>query len=289
MPLLNETSQTYYGGNSHGGYQFISLENLVSQFMIAYVGDGKEIRSAKRTEVAYHAQRALQEMSFDTLVSSKTQELTIPASLTIVLPQDYVSYSKLTWSDSSGVEHIIYPTSKTSNPISPTQNSDGDITFSASEMNLNTNSSTWDKYKSVTPSDNTSNNYMDNDYWLLDGKRYGLDPQHAQINGSFFIDQVSGRIHFSSNIAGKTVILRYVSDGLGTYEEMVVHKFAEEAMYKSIAYAILSSTVNIRRDVIERYRKERFASIRKAKLRLSKINLEEISQVLRGKSKQIKH
>ena len=51
----------------------------------------------------------------------------------------------------------------------------------------------------------------------------------------------------------------------------------------------LSSSVNIRRDVVERYRKERFASIRKAKLRLSKINIEEIAQILRGKSKQIKH
>ena len=85
------------------------------------------------------------------------------------------------------------------------------------------------------------------------------------------------------------MIIRYISDGLGTDQEMIVHKFAEEAMYKSIAYAILSSSVNIRRDVVERYRKERFASIRKAKLRLSKINIEEIAQILRGKSKQIKH
>ena len=70
---------------------------------------------------------------------------------------------------------------------------------------------------------------------------------------------------------------------------MQVHKFAEEAMYKHIAYAILSTRSNIPEYIINRYRRERFATKRVAKLRLSNIKLEEITQVLRGKSKQIKH
>ena len=41
--------------------------------------------------------------------------------------------------------------------------------------------------------------------------------------------------------------------------------------------------------VINRYKKERFAETRKAKLRLSNLKLEEITQIFRGKSKQIKH
>ena len=83
--------------------------------------------------------------------------------------------------------------------------------------------------------------------------------------------------------------LEYISDSLGTDAEMKVHKFAEEAMYKWIAYAILSTRNNIPEYVVARYKKERFAEIRKAKLRLSNIKLEEITQILRGKSKQIKH
>ena len=94
----------------------------------------------------------------------------------------------------------------------------------------------------------------------------------------------------SSNISGKTVILDYISDSLGTEGEMQVHKFAEEAIYKHIAYAILSSSSNpIHQQLAPRFKKERFAETRKAKLRLSNIKLEEITQVLRGKSKQIKH
>jgi hypothetical protein len=121
------------------------------------------------------------------------------------------------------------------------------------------------------------------------GGRYGLDPQHAQANGSFYIDNILGKIHFSSNISGKTVILDYISDSLGTNAEMQVHKFAEEAMYKSIAYAILSTRINTQEYIVKRYKKEKFAETRKAKLRLSNIKLEELTQILRGKSKQIKH
>jgi hypothetical protein len=86
------------------------------------------------------------------------------------------------------------------------------------------------------------------------------------------------------------VILDYISDSLGTDEEMQVHKFAEEAMYKWIAYAILStSSSQMHQQLAPRFKKERFAAIRQAKLRLSSIKLEELTQILRGKSKHIKH
>ena len=34
----------------------------------------------------------------------------------MMLPEDYVNYVKLTSSDSAGIEHILYPAIKTSNP-----------------------------------------------------------------------------------------------------------------------------------------------------------------------------
>ena len=155
------------------------------------------------------------------------------------------------------------------------------------------NSSTWNNYKSQDPSENSINEYQDyenNVYWPNEGERYGLEPSHSQTNGSFYIDPRLGRIHFSSNISGETVILDYISDSLGTEEEMQVHKFAEEAMYKHIAHAIIStSSLPIHQQLAPRFKKEKFAATRQAKLRLSNIKLEELTQILRGKSKQIKH
>ena len=215
----------------------------------------------------------------------------------MILPHDYVNYVKLTFKDSAGIEHIIYPTSKTSNPFNPKQNSDGSFSFDPDDDGIEDredlipeqNSDTWDSYKSATPSENNKDSYIDNTYWTSNGQRYGLDPQHAQVNGSFFIDELKGLIHFSSNMNGKIITLKYISDSLGTDKEMKVHKLAEEAMYKWIAYAILSTRANTPEYVINRYKKERFAETRKAKLRLSNIKLEEITRILRGKSKWIKH
>jgi|TARA_R110000824_G_scaffold16956_6_gene69516 hypothetical protein len=291
MGLLdNQTGQAYYNGSDHGGYQFVSLEDIINQFIVAYVGDDKLLSKVKRTDVAFHAQRALQELSFDTFKSCKAQEITVPASLQMTLPQDYVNYTKISWVDSAGIKHLLYPASKTSNPTKPTQASDGSYTFDASgNLLTDSESTTWSNYKSGTPSEN-QDDYQDDTYWPMDGSRFGLDPQHAQANGSFYIDTQPGKIHFSSNINGKTVILDYISDSLGTDAEMQVHKFAEEAIYKHIMYAIISTSSNpLHQQLTPRFKKERFAETRKAKLRLSNIKLEELTQILRGKSKQIKH
>jgi len=159
---------------------------------------------------------------------------------------------------------------------------------SLSPANGDGNSTAWNNYKSNASSEN-QDDYQDDTYWPMNGSRYGLDPQYANVNGSFYIDCMSGKIHFSSNIAGKTVILDYISDSLGTNEEMQVHKFAEEAMYKWISHAVMAGRINIPEYQVNRFKKERFAAIRTAKLRLSNIKLEEITQIMRGKSKQIKH
>lgn len=281
MGLLNQTESQYYSGSEYGGYQFVSLEDIISQFNIVYVGESKLISKVSRTDVAFHAQRALAEFSFDTFKSIKAYEITVPATLKMPLPQDYVNYVKLTWSDEAGIEHVIYPTDKSSNP---TRFTDG----TASEGG---DSTTMVNFKAQTPAENANFDYdyddqVDN---LSEGQRYGIEPALAQTNGSFFISDKDGYIHFSSNLVGDTVVLKFISDSLGTDSEMKVHKFAEEAMYKQIAYAILSTRANTPEYVVQRYKKDARASKRQAKLRLSNIKLEEITQILRGKSKHIKH
>tara|TARA_R110002110_G_scaffold133308_1_gene315591 strand:+ start:721 stop:1596 length:876 start_codon:yes stop_codon:yes gene_type:complete len=291
MGLITQTGQQYYSTASptpFGDYQFTSLEHIINQFIIAYVGEDKIIAKIKRTDVAFHAMRALQELSFDTFKSIKSQEILLPPSLTMVLPQDYVNYVKFSWSDASGIEHVIYPAAKTSNPLQIQQSDAGTYLYDGTALDTDNTSTTNANYQAQTASQ--SNDDMDdNGYWLMNGSRHGLDPQYSQVNGSFFIDENTGKVHFSSNIAGKTVIIKYISDSLGTDAEMKVHKFAEQAMYSHIAYAILCARSNVQEYVIQRFKKQRFADTRKAKLRLSNIKLEELTQILRGKSKQIKH
>ncbi len=155
------------------------------------------------------------------------------------------------------------------------------------EANADRSSTARNSYNSSATQEN--NNNEDDTYLPMGGNRYGIEPQYAQSNGTFYVDNRMGKINFSSNISGKTVILDYISDSLGTDDEMQVHKFAEEAMYKCIAYAILSTRANTQEYIIQRFKKERFAAMRTAKLRMSNIKIEELTQILRGKSKWIKH
>jgi hypothetical protein len=74
MGLLDGTTQSaYYSGNDFGNYQFVSLDDIITQFQIAYVGEGKIIPKIKRADVAFHAQRALQE---DCSASNTTNDIT---------------------------------------------------------------------------------------------------------------------------------------------------------------------------------------------------------------------
>jgi len=512
MGYINNTDFDYYEAGDLGGYQFVSLDDIISQFMIVYVGDEKIINNVSRTDVQFHAYRALAELSFDTLRSVKAQQIDVPPSLTMMLPKDYVNYTQISWVDSAGIKHPLYPTNDTSNPFQITQDDDGSydynidtssqfklnkqngwtrnakgltgivvgdnllspkedfntiiqrphnfnkvtqvasfvthcykaidvtdfevFTFQAnvstvaastqtidtavqythgisgstvngatgtfntppttvrvglssqppsgfvtttkmggqpitpnllpdyfdigylewsagvengvkisdaidvssiqgevyltiisialweendaedakaistvlgvestvSSITLNSalpigklstpnefESSTWTNYKANTPHENQTEDYEDDTYWPQQGERYGLEPTRAQINGSYYIDQRLGKINFSSNIAGKTVILDYISDSLGTDGEMQVHKFAEDAMYKWITYGVLASKLNVPEYIVQRAKKEKFASTRQAKLRLSNLKPKELIQILRGKSKQIKH
>jgi hypothetical protein len=301
-------NEEYYSGNyqtEHDGqyaYRFLTLDDIINNFIVAYVGDDKIIPKARRVDISFHAMRALQELSYDTLKSILSQEIVVPASLKMMLPSDFVNYVKLTWSDASGIEHVLYPAAKTSRPIKIDQNTDGSYNFLAGDIKTSKNDkvnvipTTSTNYSSTTPSENQKDDYnLDSDTFDLNlGQRYGIDPQHAQVNGSFFIDEVEGNIHFSSNISGKTVILKYISDGLIDENKIKdgsinVHKFAEEAMYKQIAYAILATRINTSEQLVHRFKREAFAAKRNTKLRLSNIKIEEIAQIMRGKSKNIKH
>ena len=122
--LTGQTQQIYYSGNTYGGYQYISLEEIIDNFTAAYVGEGKILQNVLKADVSFHAHRSLAELTYDTLRSCKSQEIEVCPNLKMPLPQDYVNYVKLTSVDSNGIEHILYPTSKTSNPFSIEQDDD---------------------------------------------------------------------------------------------------------------------------------------------------------------------
>lgn len=289
--------------DNYGGYAYTSLEDVITNFMIGYVGAGKLIPSAKTTDVMFFAKRGLQEFSYDTLKSIRSQELTVSPNLGIVLPQDYVNYVNVSWIDNQGVKHIIYPTTLTTNPYeTPSQDRQGIPIQDNVEENIDTTSLTEEKWakndlKEINDaksnltgmllSDGLGYPGMYGDNYL--GQRYGLQPETSQINGWFTINERTGKMSFSSDLAGRIIVLEYVSDGLGYDADMKIPKLAEEALYAHISHAIIASRINQPEYVVQRLKRERSSKLRNAKIRLSNIKLNEFVQIARGKSKWIKY
>jgi hypothetical protein len=285
--------------NNYGSYEYISLKDVVNNFMVAYVGMDKLIPRIKRSDVIFHAKRGLQEFSYDTLKSIKSQELTVPAGLGVPIPQDYVNYVRCSWVDNSGIQHIIYPVNNlTSSPYElpiqdttgiPTQNSFGGNNLASQSITEERWASADDNNITGEIDDNNPNTFR-GDWWKLTyGQRYGLEPQTSQFNGWFQINEREGKFTFSSDIAGKIIVLEYISDGLAYDMDSKVPKMAEDALYAHINHSILSTKANTQEYIVQRYQRERSAKLRNAKIRLSNIKLGEIVQVMRGKSKWIKH
>ena len=292
-------ANNYYSDASlHGNYQFLTLQEVVKTFMATYVGVGKICENVRSSDVSFHAGRALQEFNYDTLRSIKSQEVTVGNDLQLILPRDFVNHVKLSYSDSAGVKHVLYPARHTSNPLDIGQDlttTNNDFTFTGNALDTDTSSETMANFKASTPVENQNDDYEDEVYKYMTDERYGIEPEHAQINGSYFIDYANGKIHFGSILAGKTLVLDYISDGMNAADlggvpsgSAIVHKFAEEAMYKHILYGCLSAQAQPH-PMLATIKKERFAETRKAKIRLSNIKIEELAQIMRGGSKWIKH
>ena len=125
---------TYYNGSNLGEYQFISIKEIIANFQAAFVGEGKVLENVLSGDVRFHAYRALQELHYDTVRSCKSQEIEVCSSLKMPLPHDYINYVKLAFIDNNGIEHVLYPASKTSNPFAIQQKADCSYEFEEGDL-----------------------------------------------------------------------------------------------------------------------------------------------------------
>tara|TARA_R110000764_G_scaffold70665_1_gene145946 strand:+ start:886 stop:2139 length:1254 start_codon:yes stop_codon:yes gene_type:complete len=289
--------------DNYGGYQYLKLNNIVSNFMVGYVGKDKLLPTVKRTDVIFFAKRTMQEFSYDTLKSIKSSELNIPPSLTLPLPQDYVNYVRTSWVDQLGVQHIIYPTNNltTSPYYTQLQDANGIPTQDNFGNDTEGTSITQERWHGASGSEinrrfdnadlNSGINPYDYNYGTLNGygQRYGLEPSISQSNGWFNLNERENKLSFSGGLANQLIVFEYISDGLAYDLDSRVPKMAEDAMYASILYSIIAGRINQPEYVVQRLKKDKSAKLRNAKIRLSNIKIEEITQVMRNKSKWIKN
>jgi len=282
-----------------GYYRRTNLNDIINNFIVAYVGDGKVLTKVPRYEVAFWAQRSVQEFSYDVFHSEKAIEIQLSSTLQMSLPSDYVNYIKISYTDGSGVQRTILPSAVThaNKGVAQDENyhylydQEGNIIFAET-------SETIDRYqKSNTTTERSEaldyyNGFFQTDSFGYFGSRYGLTPQFANINGTFVLDLNAGQIYFDSSFSTDMYItLTYVSDGLGQngdFDNVLVPKLAEDAVYASMLYN-LSKLRPSAAGGVALYKKEAYAKMQNAKIRISNMKIEEMTNIFRNKAKWIKH
>lgn len=303
------TEYQYYENNGNapedanwGSYQYVSLYDIVNNFMLMYAGNHSLVNNEERYKILFHAKRAIQELNYDAFKELKVLELDVCDTLRYVLPPDYVNWVRISlYKD--GVLRPLTENIQTNWSDAYLQDNNCRILFDHDGNILKPSTSTIDMQriegtkKSIylneqSPYNDREGYCVDGD-WYFDygiGAQYGLNTETANFNPTFKINKKAGVINFSSDMAGELCILEYVSDGMegGDDSQISVNKLFEEYVYAYVQYAILNAKFGVQEYVVARARKRSYALLRNAKLRISNIHPGRLIQNIRGMDKWIK-
>jgi len=299
----------YYENNGNipenanwGSYQYVSLEDIVNNFLLIYQGNHSLVNNEPRYKILFHAKRGIQELNYDAFKETKVLQLDVCDNLRFVLPPDYVNWIRISmWANGT-----LFPLTENIQAISSDaylQDNNCRILFDVDGNILRPQDSPID----ISRFDNTKRSiylnqgspYNGQEGWNIDGAwyfgwtigaRYGLNTETANQNPTFRVDQKAGVINFSSGMAGRSCILEYVSDGLynGDNSSVTVNKLFEDYIYAYIEHCILGSKVGVQEYIVKRTLKRKSALLRNAKIRLSNIHPGRLLMNLRGQAKWIK-
>tara|TARA_R100001463_G_scaffold32725_4_gene73110 strand:- start:50 stop:964 length:915 start_codon:yes stop_codon:yes gene_type:complete len=300
------TQYEYYQNNgtnptnqNWGSYQYVSLQDIVNNFMLMYAGNHELLNNINRYQVIFHAKRGIQELNYDAMKEIKILQIDIDANYRYILPSDFVNWVRI----SQYKDGILYPLSEniqTNWASAYLQDNNSNILFdqdgnalSPQESEVDLSRATRGIYLNDQSPFNNQPGYLYDGCWYFDyqiGSRFGLNTETANVNPTFKIDKKGGVINFSSAKYTESIVLEYVSDGMeqGDDSQISVNKLFEEFIYAYIRYSILNGRLGVQEYIVNRARKDKSALLRNAKLRLSNIHPGRLLMNLRGQNKWIK-
>ena len=280
----------YYENNGNspqdknwGSYQYVGLDDIVSNFMLMYQGNNEIINNIERYQVLFHAKRGIQELNYDAMKQIKILQMTVDSQIRFVLPPDYVNYVRIS-KLAGGVLFPLVENIQTMYAQAYLQDANAEVIFDAegnatrpanSEVDLDRIRGGMSKlYLGPGPYNGQMGYCCEGDWYFTwgIGERFGLNTETANVNPTFTIDRQSGAIYFSSAMSGASVVMEYISDGMNNGDDtsISVNKLFEEYLYAYIKYSILNNKIGVQEYVVNRSRKDKSSLLRNAKIRLSK-------------------
>ena len=273
---------------NHGSYQYISLPDIINNYMLIYVGNDKIVDNVQKHTVRFHAKQAIKELNYNAFRNIKVLETTVGSDLKLIMPAGYVDYVRISL-ESNGV---LFPLSENTKPMSASSylrdnnnellfDNTGEVIYGSSELDA--------KRLSGSTSTTDEDSYGNCTQYSI-GQRYGLETSEANTNPRFRINRAAGVIDFDSNMRDKLVVLEYISDGMegGVDADIVINKFFEKYMYLYLSAEILRAKRGISAVEKRSAAKKAEAESRNARIMMSDIDPARLLMTLRGQDKRIK-
>lgn len=264
---------------NHGSYKYVSLLDLVNNFIDNQTGDDTLIGQITRRKVIYQMKQGICQFNIGNLQEIKGCELELNDTLTAIYPFDYVSYVSVSYVNPSTGELMT--------------------------MNVNPALNTFPSFLQ----DQDAYILFDHDGYILEGStmnaelenqtnsiiKYDFDPNCCRDYNNFKVDATKNRngsfnttkegFHFSSDALSKVIMLIYVSDGLENNDDanIKINKLAERALYAYVKWQLLTNKSNIQEYVVKRAEKEYIALYRNASIKLMNIRTSDVMFLLNNR------
>lgn len=276
--------QIYYENDDNWGeYSFVGLEDIVNNFTQNYTGDSSLLGYIPRSKIIYQAKQGIKQFTFEALAQVKVVELELGEANDVILPQNFVSYVRISWVDKKTGQ--IHPMSQNKHhPLGMAylQDNNADILFDNNGEILK-GTTAIEEINDSLPT-NPIENYNSLGYGCFGNyTRYGINrtwwnmDTSQNFNGTFTIN--NQRIHFGSDSHERIILLEYVSDGLDVLEsEIKIAKMCEQAIYCYINRQLSLNSIRIPDYEKRNIKKEYDTQYRNARVKMLGIKPAEFLQ-----------
>lgn len=274
------TAQEYYEDDSlHGNYQYVSLKDIIDAMEMESQDDDSYLKNTKRSTFLTHAKAGIKELNKSAANDILAVEITVGTDLTVVLPQDYVNYVRVSLVTDNYKLVPLNINRNMSIAIGYLQDHEYEILF--------------DNEGGILTSD--ASNAYNKPFQIYEfdrscmGGQFMLDTSQISKFGEFNVDERRGKLVFSSNLSGREIVLEYISDGLQWQyideSDITIHKHIEEALKAFIIHRVVSNRRNVPRSYKEDKRREYKTLLHQSKLDRADFKLLEIDKVMRSKKR----
>ena len=283
----------YENEANHGEYKYVSLLNLVNNFLDNQTGDDTLIGQIPRRKVIYQMKQGIRQFNFSNLREVRGCELELNDTLTAIYPPDYIQYVRVSW---------VHPVSGKLLPMSINpdlnvyraylQDQDANILFDQDGFILegSTMNAELESQQNLISYEFDPNCFKDAGNHYHGSNRetdFGLDVS-KNINGYF--NTTSAGFHFSSDALSKVIMIEYISDGLEHSDDadIRINKLAETALYAYVKWQLLTNKSNVQEYAIRRAKDEYTALFRNATIKLMNIKHSDVMFLMNGRKNWLK-